>query len=147
MMKCFKGETMKEEIEKYYKDIKTNSSLEYYIEKDELIKNIVSIYLTMNNFEPELEDKMKNKVAEIKDYIEQLEKERDGIYDDYQDIGKKFFELDEKVQEVIDSLKQDIWTRCRQNYPNSSLAFSEMRLLNKRDQEILDMLEKGENNE
>lgn len=60
----------KEEIEEFYNEkiiAKEN------INKEELIYNIVSVFTTMNNFEDWLCDDMQDKIANIKQYIEQLE--------------------------------------------------------------------------
>lgn len=60
----------KEEIEQFYNKkirAKENSN------KEQVIYSIVSVYTTMNNFEDWLCDDMKDKVANIKQYIEQLE--------------------------------------------------------------------------
>lgn len=45
-------------------------------------------------------------VQAIKNVFEELQKSVDQIYDDYQDIGKMFFDLDEKVGVVKVICKQ-----------------------------------------
>lgn len=38
-------------------------------------------------------------IDDLEKKIEELEKERDGIYDDYQDLGKEYYKLIEKYED------------------------------------------------
>lgn len=52
--------------------------------------------------------KWKNRYYKIKNKNKDLQKSVEQIYDDYQDIGKMYFDLDEKRQKLIEKLKNKI---------------------------------------
>lgn len=64
----------KERIETLYKGIRCNEEVEQQQLKEKLEENIVSIYYVMDKLEDELSCIMKNRVAEVKEYITLLEK-------------------------------------------------------------------------
>lgn len=47
------------------------------------------------------------------DIIKKLEKERDGIYNDYQDLGKEKLKLEEKIENLKKKCTDKEWIHCR----------------------------------
>lgn len=45
--------------------------------------------------------------------IERLEKERDGIYEDYQDLGKEKLKLEEELDRVKTKCTDKEWQHCK----------------------------------
>ena len=50
--------------------------------------------------------KWKNRYYKIRKKNKELQKSVEQIYDDYQDIGKMYFDLDEKRQKLIEKLEE-----------------------------------------
>lgn len=84
----------------------------------------------------------KEYIGQLESELEESRKETMQIYDDYQDIGKLFFDLDEKVQKLIEKLEKEKYTiesTYSQINGNYFMAQDRLNLIN----EILSLL-KGE---
>lgn len=87
-----------EELELYQNRIKQfNTVLSMLEEKDKGINSLM-----------QSRKKWKNRYYKIKNKNKDLQKSVEQIYDDYQDIGKMYFDLDEKRQKLIEKLKNKI---------------------------------------
>ncbi len=108
------------------------------LSKEELIDKINILYYNMNIDT--------NRIEQLEAKNKDLQESVDQIYDDYQDIGKMYFELDEKVQKLIEKLEKDIENDYRiKEYMGDSYCITGAKEIPTRKyaQEILSIL-KGE---
>ena len=84
------------------------------LSEEEIEKDLITLTNTHKQFEKvvnntlEYIEQLENKVKQLESDNEDLQKSVEQIYDYYQDIGKMFFDLDEKVEAVK--------VICRQKY-------------------------------
>lgn len=105
------------------------------IEKDiKVLKNISECFtFSMWTDDTKALKRVLNYIEQLESELEESRKETMQIYDDYQDIGKMFFDLDEKVQKLIKKLEEDVnrkiplaedmdWVMCRKQYAQEILS-------------------------
>lgn len=108
----------KEEIEKAKEDFKFFNEGDYITKEMSDSKNILFEYIWQ--LETKIKElgkgqqslmqsrrKWKNRYYKMRKKNKELQKSVEQIYDDYQDIGKMYFDLDEKRQKLIEKLEED----------------------------------------
>lgn len=94
--------------------------------------------------------KWKHRYYKIREKNKDLQKSVEQIYDDYQDIGKMYFDLDEKRQKLIEKLEEDVneLENLNDNYTDADIVEGIYTTRGQiiKAQEILSIL-KGENHE
>lgn len=95
-----------EKIKSIYKGIRYREEITEEELEEKLEENIIAIYLAMDNFDDRLCSRMKERVEQVKEYIEILEKEKQQVLDDYQDLGKDLANNFISKEVIIDKIEE-----------------------------------------
>ena len=109
----------KEEIEKAKEDLRFCHEGDYITKEMSDSKNVLLEYIKqlatkikeLGRGQQSLiqsRKKWKNRYYKMRNKNKELQKSVEQIYDDYQDIGKMYFDLDEKRQKLIEKLEEAI---------------------------------------
>ena len=78
------------------------------LSKEEISKLKINVFNQCDDETIRLVAEMLKHTDKLEEENKELQKSVEQIYDDYQDIGKMYFNLDEKRQKLIEKLEEDI---------------------------------------